>query len=135
MKRRQHPFVRAISTISGDMALLQNLLEGGFLGVLEELSGALLESTPCREFGLSKASIQEHMEVLIPHLHQSQETADRQAILTGLEAQYFNNAVAKPVSTSTCMNFVQLRPPRRDEPKVNREEHAEHLATKKFRKF
>jgi hypothetical protein len=143
-----------VSTISRDVALLQSLLEGGFLGVLEEVSGVLLESTSCRELGLSKASIQEYMEGLICHLHQSQETADRQAVLTGLEDQYFNNALAKQVATSTMdtgIGNVELRPLHRHEPKVNRteldgfrkssvERHpgsagAEHPATKKFRTF
>jgi hypothetical protein len=143
-----------VSTISHDMSLLRSLLESGFLGVLEEMRGAVLESASGRELGLSKASIQDHMELLIPHLHQSQDTADCQAILKGLEDQYFNNALAKPVATSnmdTDINNVQLRPPHRNKSKVNREEHKkvnrqeherhsggvgrEHTVAKKFRTF
>jgi hypothetical protein len=151
--RRRPPWWGSnFDAISHEMALLQSLLEGGFLGVLEEMSRVIAESASNRELGLSKASIQEHMEVLVPHLHHSQETADRQAILKGLEDQHFSNLLAKPVATSamdTGINNVQLRPPRRNESTVHREEHngrrkttaerhsggvgAEHPATKKIR--
>jgi hypothetical protein len=98
--------------IAHDMALLQSLLAGGFVGVLGELSSAIPESA--RELGLSKASIQEHMEMLVPHLHESQETADRQAILKGLEAQHFNHSSSsETVATGTSTT------PRRNEPAMN----------------
>jgi hypothetical protein len=151
-KRRPPWWGSNFDAISHEMALLQSLLEGGFLGVLEEMSRAIAESASSRELGLSKASIQEHMEVLVPHLHQSQETADRQAILKGLEDQHFSCLLAKPVATSamdTGINNVQLRPPRRNESTVKREKQnvlrktsaerhsggvgAEHPATKKIR--
>lgn len=85
-----------LDAVSYDIALLRSLLKVGFLGVLEELSGTIPESASGRELGLSKASIQEHMEILVPHLHQSQETSDRRAILKGLEARHFNNASEEP---------------------------------------
>jgi hypothetical protein len=106
--------------ITHDMALLQSLLAGGFLGVLGELSDAIPDSASGHELGLNKASIQEHMEGLVPHLHQSQETADRQAILKGLEDQYSYHSSAKPVATSTrntSISHVQLQPPHWNEPK------------------
>jgi hypothetical protein len=152
--RRRPPWWGSkFDAISHEMALLQSLLKGGFLGVVEEMGHAIAESASNHDLALSKASIQEHIEILVPHLHLSQETADRQAILTRLEDQHFTNYLPKPVATSTMdigIDNVQLRPPRWNEPKVHREEDAslrktsaerqsvgvgaEHPATKKIRK-
>jgi hypothetical protein len=96
MKRRREQFFRAgcgkVAHPGGcqpsqTMGLPESAGGGSGSSPLEELSSALLESISCREVGLS--TIQEHMEVLISHLHQRQETDDRQVILVGLEAPIF----------------------------------------------
>jgi hypothetical protein len=148
-RRRPPWWGENFDAISNEMALLQSLLKGGFLGVLEEMRRAIAESTSSHELGLSKASVQEHIETLVPHLHHSQEIADRQAILKKLEDQHFNNFLPKPIAAST-KDAANVRPPRRNELTVHRKKHAglrktlaerrsvgvgaEHPTTKKIRK-
>lgn len=133
-------------TLAHDVLLLQRLLAVGFLGILDELSGVIPASTSGRELLLSKASIQERMEALVTHLHQSQDTAGLQVILKGLEAQHFNHATANPSAIATSRHVrlprdAQQTKGRKDDNGTRRpsaEQHkgyVEYPASKKIRKL
>jgi hypothetical protein len=95
------------NTLTHDVLLFKRLLAGGFLRVLNDLSGILPGYSTGRELGLTKAAIEERMMQLVIHLHEAQEVADRQTVMKRLAACHLPHLVGVPLAASAQLGVSQ----------------------------